>query len=121
MPPPVYGAALEYLERKYGGVLDFTKRVVSTDTAALVELAQADPERVWLGFFETSGITQSLTPNSAATAGAAMRLGADEEKIFDVDKDALLPCLQWFGGIAGPGATVNVMEVRRVRISRGKE
>jgi hypothetical protein len=107
----VHGAAMEFLARLYQGVFGLRIRTVAVGTTP-IEIAQSDAERVWIGFYETSGATFILYPDHLFTGVTGFNGTPGGNFTFSVDKDSLLPCVAWYGG-ASAAAVLFVIECYR--------
>lgn len=90
-----YGAALERLQRRYGGLMRVVaEQIQVTTTSALV--ADADPERVWFGFINLSADGVMLTPVIDASTVRGFRLSPlGGALLLSEEEDGIMPTLQW--------------------------
>jgi hypothetical protein len=109
----VHGAAHISLGREFLGYFDAKLSTVATDTAG-AKLVEEDPERIWIGFIDLIGAAQTISPSRPLGNGAGITITATGIQTFNLREHFLLPCLRWFCNTAVPGATILVVEVRRV-------
>lgn len=108
----VYGAANEFLAKKYGGVFD-TKATVVTVGTVRTTVAAPDPERVLLVFvnLEPAG-DMFLLPDNASLAAGAMALPPGERMEWNVDLHGNMPSVGWVAQ-HGAGGNMLVIKCRR--------
>jgi hypothetical protein len=114
MPIQNVGAALEYLEKKYGGQLR-DRAFLLEDLAQPQEVISFSGERVFLFMMNVSSAEIWVLPRRDVSNTRGMRLVPNGGFIaFSVEEDAIMPCLDWY---AWPDTPLNhdlwVLEIRR--------
>jgi hypothetical protein len=107
------GAALDYLQSRFGGLLREREIDVTVGLAVAVAIPR-DNERMSMTVMNLSANAVYLAPSSNVSATRCLRLAPNGGAIsMNVDEDGLLPVVQWWGLAAGAGSTLYVLAVRR--------
>ena len=111
------GAALEFLERTYGGTLRDYEEVVSV-TSATVQIVSGDADRVFLLVTNLGANAVYVAPTLPVSAARGIYLAANGGLLgFNLYQDGLMPVLPLFGFTAAAAMNVFVIRVRRETIS----
>jgi hypothetical protein len=108
-----YGAALERIQRRYGGLCRVvTEEVVVTTTPVVV--AEADSERIFFAFINLSADAVMLCPGVEASALRGFRLSPlGGALLTNEEEDNIMPTLQW----SAQGLAIN-LECFRITVRR---
>lgn len=107
------GAALDYLGKRFGGVM---RERVTTVTAgvAVQPVVGFDAERVFLVIVNLGANSVYVAPVAVPTATHGIVLSGNGGLVaFNVEDDAIMPCLEWNALGAAAALPVLVIEVRR--------
>lgn len=89
------GAALDWLESRFGGPLREEEIDAAPGTTS-IQAAPRDFERVSLTFVNLGTTTLFVRPGGLATTASGFRLGSSGGLIsLSILEDGLLPCLEW--------------------------
>jgi hypothetical protein len=110
---PVYGAALEFLQKRFGGLFrEVTTQVVTSIVRA--QIVEPSGERVSLTIVNLGGSEVFIDPTSGVSSTRGIRISPNGGLFsVNVDQDALLPTLQWFGVATAGNPEVYILEIRR--------
>lgn len=108
-----YGAALEAIQSRYGGLCAVSSTTLQLGLTAL-SVCPADPERIFLAIVNLGANAVHLAPDPLVSATRGIFLGPGGGVIgFNERDDSLMPTLQWFGVAAGAANDCYLLTVRR--------
>lgn len=109
------GAAMEILQKRYGGLLQFNTLTQTLQNGFAGEIIPFDPERVAVVFVNVSAEILSIGPmtNPSILEGIQLGIGSAGILTFTEREHTILPCLAWFGSSAGVPSDIWVLTVRR--------
>jgi len=108
-----FGAALDYLQRRFGGPLENTAVTVVT-SPGVQRLLDFDSERVFVMIVNLSGSTFMIGFDGQTSATKGILLVASGGLLsFNVEQDAIMPCLPFFSFDAAAVGTFFVATVKR--------
>lgn len=107
-----HGAALDYLQRRFGGFLREVSDVPSIGTAVIVGVP-SDSERMQLTFMNLSANVIYLHPRSNVSATNGLILAVGGLISLSVEEDGLMPTLQWWAIATGAASNLYWLGVRR--------
>lgn len=107
-----HGAALDYLQGRFGGFLREVSATPSIGTSVAVA-APSDPERLQLTFMNLSANIIYLHPRSSVSATNGLILPVGGFLSMDVINDGLFPTLQWYALASGAASVLYYLGVRR--------
>lgn len=115
-PAPIFsrGAAIEYLQKTFGGYLDFSQ----VDLAVGVTLVNAtlfNPDRVMFTMMNLGATVITISPDQRTSALHGLRLGPNGGVIsFDCIEDGILPTLEWTAVSDAAGGLLYVLQTYRI-------
>lgn len=111
--PGTRGAALDYLEKRFGGLVE-AREFPTTVGAAAVLIVPFSTERVFLTLTNLGAADIYVAPSTIPTANRGIRLTANGGLVsFTVEEDALMPCLEWQAYGLAAGLILYTIEVKR--------
>lgn len=116
-----YGAASQFLARRFGGALSEREANPTVGTSA-EELLGGDPERVQVIVVNLSANIVYLGFRSDTSSSKGIRLNANGGSLsMAVDDDGILTTRQLFALASGAGSQLYVLSMRRESLSIGEE
>ncbi len=117
MPQFRGGAALEYLEREYGGTMRDYEEVVLV-SGATIQIVSGDADRVFLAMVNLGTVAVMVSPTQPVSAARGIRLGGGGGIIaFNVRDDGLMPVVQWHAMTTLANQPLYIVRVRRETLS----
>ena len=109
------GAALEWIEKEYGGKCKISQSVVSVPTLTPTLVTQNNADRVALVMVNLGTVDTFVTPNiGTVVAGNGVDLGANGGEVsVNVRDDMVLPIFEWRALTTSGTGTIYVLEVIR--------
>lgn len=111
--PRTYGAAIDFLAKRFGGYL---RPVESTSSIGItaVRLINFDAERIAVTFVNLSSNTVYIGPQNdvSATKGIVIPPGGGAVAI-NVEEDGILPTVEWYAVATAAASAVYVLSVKR--------
>ncbi|OHB72323.1 MAG: hypothetical protein A2V70_19475 [Planctomycetes bacterium RBG_13_63_9] len=101
--PGSRGAAIDYLQKEFGGNLDFNNFDLVVDLA-LVQVLPFNPERIMFTLMNLGPTVITVSPDQRTSALHGLRLGPNGGFLsFNVRDDGIIPTLEWtaVGDLAG--------------------
>lgn len=113
MAKHVYGAVAEFLAARFKGVVREIEGTLTVGTAA-VEIVGHDSERVSLLIANHGAADVYISPTNQVSVTRGIRLGAGGGALsVNVQDDANLSALSWWGISAAAGNAVYSLQVKR--------
>jgi hypothetical protein len=117
----VHGAALEAIQRRYGGPCREVQYIVTANDPPVLFVPR-DPERITLTLTNLDINDCIVSPFQTVIATSGMRLGAGGGLIsFTENEDGILPTLEWWVLCPGIANLVWALAVRRELMGVWKE
>ena len=110
------GAAVEYIEKLYGGRYEENDVIVSVGTAA-TRIVGNSPDRLTLTIINYGANTVYLQPINAPAVKQGIIIDAQGGSVsMNVRDDLTLPSLEWWGIADTAASDIFVLEVTRYRL-----
>ena len=110
-----YGAALESLQRRFGGIFGFATSAIQVTTTPS-QILQFDAERVFVAFINLSGNDVMIAPDPLVSTTRGIRIaGLGGNVIMNEREDTIMPCLDWFAQGTAINLDCYLITVRRER------
>lgn len=117
MPRKLFGAAAEFIERKYGGAVGELTAVESVGTTA-AEVLRNDPERVFVLMVNLSVNTIYVGFDQRVSSSRGIVLASNGGSYqADVEEDFTLPIRSMFAVSTLAGSNLYVVTVRRISVT----
>lgn len=112
----LYGAALEFLQDRFKGVLTVLEGEFVT-AATLIQVVSGDADRVSLTLVNLGATVIYVSPSLDVSATHGIRLGPNGGTVaMNVEEDSLLSACSWYAISPGGAGALYGLWVRRTRI-----
>jgi len=119
--PFAAGAALEFLQRRFGGPCRDQDLVVTVGTS-IINVVPRDNERVSLTFVNLGSSNIYISPSSNPSTAKGMKLGPSGGTVaINLNDDSLLVAVEWNAIGDAAGGTLYVLTVRRETVTQQSE
>lgn len=116
----LYGAALEFLARRFGGSIAPGEDDIAVGIAQ-VEVIAGDSERVSLVLVNLGGTVIYVAPGVGVSSTRGIRLGPSGGTVaMDVNNDSILPSVQWYAIGDAAGGSLYVLWAKRAHIIKAE-
>ena len=110
------GAAVEYIEKVFGGRFEENDSTISVGTSA-TKVVDNDPDALALTIVNIGANSVYLAPTNNPTSSKGIILDASGGSVSMVVRDdLLLPALEWYGIAPSGASNVYVIRLRRYRL-----
>ncbi len=115
------GAALDFLAKRFGGLLrDYS--AVTTVGTSVVNIFGNDSERVFVAMTNLGASDLYVSPLNDVSSAKGILISANGGLVsFNVDEDGIMPTLEWWALGDAVGLTLFTIHVKRETLIRDEE